>query len=103
MPGARRIAREQVLTFRLAEHHLSQRRPLSDLAEVAGACGIRNTPPGSAPVALHARLSDLTPAVLEDALAEERSLVEVLGMRISPHLVPAQDVVTFTLGALPAD
>ena len=98
-----RATRDQVLAFRLAGHHLLSRRPLRDLADVAAACGIRNTPPGSSLLALHARVAELTPAAVDEALAETKSLVEVLAMRISPHLVPAQDLALFTLGALPTD
>lgn len=98
-----RATREQVLAFRLAGHNLIERRPLDRLAEVAGACGIRNTPPGSAVVAMNARLTGLTLNAFDEALGEARALVEVLAMRISPHLVPIQDVAVFTRGALPAD
>jgi hypothetical protein len=103
MPTARRADRNQVLAFRLAGHHLVERRPKGKLVEVAGACGIRNTPPGSAPLALYARVAGLTLDAIEDALTEAKSLVEVLGMRSSPCLVPTPDVAVFTLGALPAD
>jgi hypothetical protein len=102
MTGPIRATREQVLAFRLAGHQLLARRPLHEIEDVAGACGIRNTPPGSSLLALHARLANLTPAVVDSALGEAKTLVEVLGMRISPHLVPSRDVAVFTLGALPA-
>ena len=84
-----RADRDRILAFRLSGHHLVGRQPLADLEAVAGACGIRNTPPGSSLLALHARLTDLTPVALDTALTGERTLVEVLGMRISPHPVPA--------------
>lgn len=102
MTSALRVTREQILAFRLAGHHLIERRPPAELADVAGACGIRNTPPGSSLLALHARLADFSPVAVDRALAETRMLVEVLGMRISPHLVPTRDLALFTLGALPA-
>jgi len=69
---------------------------------VAAACGLRNSPPGSAALAAHARIADLPPDALDRALADDKMLVEVLGMRISPHLVPASDMAVFTRGALPA-
>lgn len=102
MTSPLRATRDQVLAFRLAGHQLLSRRPLREMADVAGACGIRNTPPGSSLLALHARLADLTPTAVDRALAESKTLVEVLGMRISPHLVPTRDLALFTLGALPA-
>jgi hypothetical protein len=53
-------------------------------------------------LAAHARIDGLPLDTLERALADQKVLVEVLGMRISPHLVPACDLAVFTLGALPA-
>jgi len=103
MTTALRAARDQVLAFRLDSHHLVQRRPPGALLEVAAACGVRNTPPGSAALALHARVAGLTPEAVERALGEGKTLVEVLGMRLSPHIVPAREAAVFTVGALPAD
>ncbi len=103
MTSGRHVTREHVLAFRLDGHGLSKRRPLGDLLAVAGACGIRNTPPGSAVLALHARLTGVTLDTLNRALTDEKSLVEVLSVRISPLLVPTPDAATFTLGALPGD
>ena len=100
MRTARRATRDRVLDFRLDGHNLAGRRPVAELLDVSAACGIRNTPPGSAVVALHARVSDLRPNTVEGAL-DERRLVEVLSVRISPLLVPARDAAVFTLGALP--
>src|SRR5689334_3103636 len=101
--AAYRATRQQVLAFRLDGHHLARRRPAEDLVEVAGACGVRNTPPGSALLALNARLAGITADAVDAALAENGALVEVLGMRISPWIVPTCAVATFTLGALPSD
>ena len=103
MTTCRRAARDQVLAFRLDGHHLVDRRPLGEVVDVAAACGIRNTPPGSAALALHARVADLTPAAVDRALGEDKTLVEVLGVRASPQVAPARDAAVFTLGALPAD
>ena len=100
MTTTQRVTRDQVLAFRLDGHNLAQRRPLTDLLDVAAACGIRNTPPGSAVVALHARVAALAPDTLDRAV-DERALVEVLSVRISPLIVPARDAAVFTHGALP--
>jgi len=98
-----RVSREQVLAFRLDGHNLIRRQRLDALLDVAGACGIRNTPPGSAGLAFQARVVDVTPAAVEAALTDHKALVEVLGPRISPHIVPTRDLAVFTLGALPSD
>lgn len=103
MSSTRKISREQALAFRLAGHNLSTRRPIDDLLKVAGACGIRNSPPGSAGLAFVARLNDVTPEILERALAEAKSLVEVVSVRLSPAIVPSSEIAVFTLGALPSD
>lgn len=93
--------RAHVLAFRLDGHNLLQRQPFSSLLEVAAACGLRNTPPGSAALALNARLTDLPADACDNALAEDKTLVEVLSVRLSPYVVPTRDVAVFTLGALP--
>ena len=41
------ITANQVLQFRLRAHHLDRKRPLSRLEDVAGACGLQNSPPGA--------------------------------------------------------
>jgi hypothetical protein len=94
-----RADRDQVLAFRLDSHHLTYRRAPGALLDVASTCGVRNTLPGSAALALHARLADLTPDAVDRALADDRTLVEVLGMRISPHVVPVRDAAVFTVEA----
>ena len=103
MAAVRPVPRAQVLRFRLAGHQLASRRPPGDLLSVAGACGVRNTPPGSSVLALGARLTNLAPEAIDAALADQKSLVEVLGPRISPWIVPTTDLSVFTLGALPRD
>jgi hypothetical protein len=94
-------SRAQILRFRLKGHNLTELRPVTALKEVAGACGIRNTPPGSAALGLLARIEGLAPRHVDQALGPGGALVEVLSMRASPLLVPRVDVGVFTIGALP--
>ncbi len=101
MPDVIRVSREQALAFRLSGHHLAKREPLESLEKVAAACGVRNTPPGSAALGLLARLDGLTPEDFDAALDAKGELVEVLSVRISPLLAPRRDVDVFTTGALP--
>jgi len=98
-----RATREQVLAFRLASNRLARRLPPGSLLAAAAACGIQETPHGTAPLALAARVEGLTPHEVERALAGNRTLLAVWAMRGAPHLVPAGDAEVFTAGALPAD
>lgn len=58
--AAAKVRTRDVIAFRLHAHHLTKRRPADGLHEVAGACGIQNSPPGSALLALHARVQDVS-------------------------------------------
>ena len=95
------IGREQVLAFRLASHGLNQRT--KGLVEAAARCGIQESPLGTAALAFHARVDDLTAVKLEKALTKDRSLLSLWAMRGAPHVVPATNLGVFTTGALPLD
>jgi hypothetical protein len=97
----RSVSREQILAFRAAAQSLGRRRPATELGDVAGACGVQDTPPGNADVSLAARL-DLPGPVVADAVAR-RDLVLAWSLRGAPHLFPVDDIALFTLGARPAD
>ena len=73
------------------------------MAEVAGLCGLQDSPPGAAAMALHARVEGITPRVLEQALAADRTLVRTWAMRGAPYVVPTVDLPVFTTGVLPVD
>ena len=62
---------------------------------------IQNSPPGSALLALHARVRNLTPEQLAEAVAEEKSLLQTWCMRGAPFYFPAADAPVFTTGVLP--
>ncbi len=87
---------ERVLGFRLRRHHLGRRLALRSLGAAATACGIRNSPPGSALTALAARVTGMS-------AVSAAALVEVIGPRLTPTLVLPADVAVFTVGALPPD
>jgi Winged helix DNA-binding domain len=95
------IGREQVLAFRLASHGLDLRT--KGLVEAAARCGIQETPLGSAALALHARVENLTPGKLDKALTKDQSLVTLWSLRGAPHVVRTADIAVFTTGALPLD
>jgi len=95
--------RDQVIAFRLDSQHLSSRLPPGSLIQAAGACGLQNTPPGSAELALHARIGGLAPGEVGAALTGDRRLLQAWSLRASPYLFPTGDAAVFTLGLLPAD
>jgi hypothetical protein len=52
--------RKQVLAFRLRRQHLTRRLGAARMADVTASCGVRNSPPGSAQVALLARVNGVS-------------------------------------------
>jgi hypothetical protein len=97
------IDRAQVVAFRVSSHNLTKRLGPRSLVKAAAACGIQETPLGTAALALSARVDGLTPSVLDRALVRDRTLVHVWSLRGAPHIVPAKDLPAFTTGALPVD
>ena len=95
------VAKADVIAFRLAAHHLTERLGEGGLLDAAGRCGVQNSPPGSALLALHARVRNLTHEQMADAVAEEKSLLQTWCMRGSPFCVPTADAPVFTTGVLP--
>lgn len=100
--GPLRLARQAVVSFRLARQRLIEPAPADALVETASAVAMRNSPPGSAAVSLHARIAGLAPDALGRALAD-KSLVELWCVRASPCLVAPEDLPVFTAGLLPDD
>lgn len=67
------ISGQDVIAFRLAAHQLGERASADRLADVAGLCGVQDSPPGSALLALHARVEGVTREAFDDAIGEEQS------------------------------
>lgn len=97
------VDRERVRAFRLHAQHLARRLPAGALGPAAGVCGLQNSPPGSAALALHARVDRLAPADVDAALERERTLLQVWSVRASPYVIPTGDLAVFTRGLLPED
>jgi hypothetical protein len=95
------VTRDQALAFRLAGHNLTKRLPAGSLLQAAGACGIQNTPPGSAWLSLHARVVGLSPGEIAMALAGDKTLLQTMSLRGAPHIFPTADAGVFTAGLLP--
>lgn len=57
--GTPSVGNDEVVAFRVNAHNLRQRLSEQGMLDAARACGVQNSPPGSALVALHARVSDM--------------------------------------------
>lgn len=95
------VSRDKVVAFRLHAHHLTKRLGEDEMFHAAAACGIQNSPPGSALLALHARVRGFTQDQLDQAVSEDKSLLQSWCMRGSPYYVPTADAPIFTTGVLP--
>lgn len=98
---AAEVTADDVIAFRLRAHHLDVRRPHRELLDAAGACGVQNSPPGSAPLALHARVEDVTSSGLDRFVETDKSLLQSWSMRGAPFYFPAADAAVYTAGVLP--
>ena len=96
------VTRRQVLAFRLRRQQLARRLAATRMAEVVATCGVRNSPPGSAQVALLARVNGVS-ADRVAAAVSDRSLAEVEDARLVPTLVRPEDVAVFTVGGISTD
>lgn len=95
------VSRGDVIAFRLGAHHLAERLGEDGLLDAASRCGVQNSPPGSALLALHARVSNLTQERVDDVVAGEKSLLQSWCMRGAPFYFPTVDAPVFTSGVLP--
>lgn len=92
-----RVTPEQIRGYRLHAHHLDKKIPAEDILTAAGACGLQNTPPGAWETALYNRLADCTPELLEDALYNQKTLLQAWSYRGVPVIFPtAQSGVFLT-------
>ncbi|PZF86718.1 winged helix DNA-binding domain-containing protein [Jiangella anatolica] len=98
---AERVSNAEVIAFRLAAHHLGERLGDDGWVDAAGGCGIQNSPPGSALLALHARVRDVTRERMDRVVAEDKTLLQTWAMRGAPFFVPTKDAPLFTTGVLP--
>lgn len=98
---AGRVSQDDVIAFRLAAHHLNGRLTGDGMLDAAGRCGIQNSPPGSALLALHARVRNVTRERVDDAVAEQKSLLQTWSLRGVPYYFPTADAPVFTTGVLP--
>jgi hypothetical protein len=90
-----------VIAFRLNAHNLSERVRENALLDAAGQCGVQNSPPGSALLALHARVERITAKLMEQAVDEDKILLQTWCVRGAPFYFPTEDASVFTTGVLP--
>lgn len=98
-----RLTRDQVIAYRLRAHHLDQRLPADRMLQAAGACAVQNSPPGSALLALSARVAEVTADGFDTLVADDRTLLQTWAMRGAPFLFPTDDAAVFTTGVLPPE
>lgn len=98
---AETVSQSEAIAFRLGTQNLLERTNASRLVEVTGRCGIQNSPPGSALLALHARVQDITQQQVDEAIAADKSLMQTWCMRGAPYVIPTADAPVFTTGVLP--
>jgi len=81
----------QVSAFRLARHHLADRKQADLTAVYRDVCGIQAQVMSAAEMALWARMHRLTRAEIHAALWKSRTLVKTSCMRQTLHLIPVAD------------
>lgn len=91
---------ESALAWRMHRHHLVERAPRRSLVAVVDRIGgLHAQVMSSAELTAWARLEDLPPDAVGNALWKTRSLVKLWAMRGTLHLLPARDLGLW-LGAL---
>jgi len=91
------LAWSQALAWRVAQQHLRERLPRKRMLDVVrDLCGVRAQLSSSAELQLHARLDGLARTDIADALAWERSLVRLWGVRGTLHLIRSDEFGLWT-------
>ena len=94
------LDRRRVLAFRLAAQGLTARD--ATLEGVAAGWSLQDSPPGTAALALHARVAGLDPGALDAAL-QQRTLVRMYNARTATAVVPAAEAAAFAAAHAPRD
>ncbi|HEY2171930.1 MAG TPA: winged helix DNA-binding domain-containing protein [Candidatus Angelobacter sp.] len=82
---------EQIHAFRLRRHHLLDRSAKDLVTICRDVCGVQAQIMSAAQLQLWARNHAITPAMVNDALWQKRSLVKTSLMRQTLHLVPGDE------------
>lgn len=94
------ISSSQIRSFRLHSHHLDGIYGLGDVAEIVGACGMQNTPPGAWETALFNRVPECSLVEMERLLYEEKILLQAWSLRGAPVVFPVEESDAFLAGLL---
>ncbi|MFZ7103739.1 MAG: DNA glycosylase AlkZ-like family protein [Peptococcaceae bacterium] len=89
------ISVEQIRSFRLHSHHLDKKYQRTDIAELVGACGMQNTPPGAWETALYNRIPDCSMSEMEYLLYKEKLLLQAWSWRGAPAVFPVWESDVF--------
>ncbi|MDL2325334.1 winged helix DNA-binding domain-containing protein [Ruminococcaceae bacterium OttesenSCG-928-A16] len=85
-----KIEAKQIRNYRLCAHGLDKKRPMGELLEAAGACGLQNSPPGVWEAALFNRLNGCTLTALHHALYSQKTLLQAWSFRGVPVVFPTE-------------
>lgn len=86
---------EQIRSFRLHSHHLDKKYQRINIAELVGACGMQNTPPGAWETALYNRVPDCSMSEMEHLLYKEKTLLQAWSLRGAPAVFPVWESDVF--------
>ena len=90
---AHQLSWDQALTWQMQRHDLLQRAAPSDLLRVVSdICGLHAQLMSSAELSLWARIDDLAPDALSEALWQQRALIKLWAIRGTLHLLPAHEL-----------
>lgn len=89
------LSARQIRAHRLHAHHLDQKYPFSELLNIAGACGLQNSPPGAWETAAFCRLKNCTLPQLHQALYQKKELLQAWSIRGVPLIFPTADSDVF--------
>lgn len=95
------VTTEEVQWFRLFTQNLSKRLPASEYLKVSGACGLQNSPPGSAELSLLARLDNFNAQDFETAAYKEKTMLQTWSLRAAPYFYPVEEAALFTQAIKP--
>ncbi len=92
---------EQIRNFRLHSHHLDTAYHRKDIAELVGACGMQNSPPGAWETALYNRVPCCSQKEMEHLLYKEKILLQAWSLRGAPVVFPVEQSGAFLSALIP--